>query len=123
VTTPGPATPSIPVAFLPASSPLVGAGFLAGLGKLSPSARQQFQPAIDAISAHRDAFAAVQNRTATPEQEHRAQAVVSAYGPQIRAMHGLAALAENGQAPQRRASNPYASSAARERWKKDHEAA
>jgi hypothetical protein len=95
VTSPGPATPSLP--------PVVGAmlpSMLAGLGKLSPSARQQFQPAIDAISQNRDAFAALSNRTATDEQHHRAQAVVAAHGPEIRAMHGLAALAENNGQPE-----------------------
>jgi hypothetical protein len=85
---------------------MLPASMLAGLGKLSPSARRQFQPAIDAISQHRDAFAAIQSRTATPEQMNRAQAVVAAHGAEIRAMHGLAALAENneGGQPQRRPS-------------------
>jgi hypothetical protein len=90
---------------------MLPASMLAGLGKLSPSARQQFQPAIDAISQNRDAFAALASRTATEEQHHRAQAVVSAHAPEIRAMHGLAALAENGESPQQpqqqRRVSPY----------------
>lgn len=93
VTSPGPATPALP----PVVGVMLPASILAGLGRLAPSARQQFQPTIDAISQHRDAFAAVAARTATQEQVDRAQAVATAHGPQIRALHGLAALAENNE--------------------------
>jgi hypothetical protein len=104
VTSPGPATPSLP----PVVGAMLPASMLAGLGKLSPSARRQFQPAIDAINQNRDAFAALANRSATDEQHHRAQAVVAAHAPEIRAMHGLAALAENDEpSAQPRRVSPY----------------
>lgn len=103
-TTPLPALPPV-AAFFPSVGP---AGFpsLRGLGA---DVKRQLQPALDAISANRDAFAAVQAGSATPEQHARAMEITQHFAPQLRTLQGLSGLGSNGG---QRRGNPY-------RWGQD----
>lgn len=81
-----------PLNMMPTAAPMLPSAVVGvrGLGHLSPSQRAELQPALNALSQNRDAFAAVQAGTATAEQMSRAQSVTAAYAPQIRTMQGLA---------------------------------
>jgi hypothetical protein len=93
-----PALPPV-AAFFPASAPI--AGLPRTLRGLGADVRRQLQPALDAIAANRDAFAAVQSGTATPEQQSRATQVTQHFAPQIRTLQGLSGL-PNGNGASRR---------------------